>query len=239
MDPRESVIHHRLHQIKKILVVASGKGGVGKSLVASSLALSMKDQGKTVGLLDLDMYGPSAHVILGVNPDAFPKEDNGILPFGVQGMKFMSTVYFTKDKPAAFRGEDITNIMIELLAITRWDDLDVLIIDMPPGLGDEMLDVLRFIPEKEFLIVTTSSKVAYAAVKKLLLLLKELHEPIVGVIENMTKESNAFIRKQVQQENIPYLGALAFDDTLEKSIGNPKKHRQTSFYQTLTVLQIH
>jgi len=150
MDARVSVIEKRLKNIKRIISVASGKGGVGKSLVASSLALNLSKKGFKIGLLDLDLYGPSSHIILGVK-DVFPKEEKGIIPPNVHGINFMSIVYFTEDKPSPFRGIDISNIIIELLAITQWGSLDFLIIDMPPGMGDETLDVIRLIKKSEFL----------------------------------------------------------------------------------------
>ena len=134
MEPRPSVIQTRLKDVKRVIAVASGKGGVGKSMVASTLALSLSNKGKTVGLLDLDLYGPSSHIILGFSPDGFPDEDQGIIPQKINDIKFMSLVYFSEDKPGAFRGDDVTNIILELLAITRWDDLDYLIIDLPPGI---------------------------------------------------------------------------------------------------------
>lgn len=233
MDPRESVISHRLCQVKKIIVVASGKGGVGKSIVASTLALVLKQQGKQVGLLDLDMYGPSAHVILDVDPHQFPEEENGVLPFDVHGLKFMSTVYFTKDKPSAFRGLDITNIIVEMLAITRWDELDVLVVDMPPGLGDEMLDVLRLLPSPQFLVVTTSSKVSYVAVEKLLKLCTEINVPLIGVLENMAEPLSTYIEEKIENIHLPHLGKINIDHHLEASLGNPEKLLNTTFASEL------
>ncbi len=167
MDVRTSVIDKRLGKIKRIISIASGKGGVGKSLVAASFALSLSKKGYKVGLLDLDIYGPSSHIILGINDFSFPKEEKGILPHEVSGIKFMSIVYFSQDKPAPLRGTDITNVIIELLAITLWEELDYLIIDMPPGIGDETLDVIHLIKKSEFVVISTPSKVALGAVDKL------------------------------------------------------------------------
>ena len=100
--------------------MASGKGGVGKSLVAASLALHLSKKGYQVGLLDLDLYGPSSHIILGVK-DVFPKEHKGLIPPQVHGIHFMSIVYFTEDKPSAFRGVDITNIIWSCWRSPSWD----------------------------------------------------------------------------------------------------------------------
>jgi len=201
MDARISVIDKRLKNIKRIISVASGKGGVGKSLVASSLALNLSKKGFKIGLLDLDLYGPSSHIILGVK-DVFPKEEKGIIPPNVHGINFMSIVYFTEDKPSPFRGIDISNIIIELLAITQWGSLDFLIIDMPPGIGDETLDVIRLIKKSEFLVVSTPSKVALGAVSKLLKILKELKIPIIGVLENMSMTKSSFIKNEIDSMDL-------------------------------------
>ena len=223
MDVRESVIEKRLNKINRIICIASGKGGVGKSLIASTLALKLKDNGYKVGLLDLDLYGPSSHIILGFKRKGFPEEDKGILPSKVNDIKFMSIIYFSEDKPSPFRGLDISNIIIELLAITQWGTLDYLIIDMPPGIGDETLDVIRLIKNCEFIVVTTPSKVTMGAVNKLLLILLELKIPILGLIENMVLKNSNSIKNQIHEMNLYYLGSINFDYDLEKLIGNPEE----------------
>jgi ATP-binding protein involved in chromosome partitioning len=229
MDVRTSVIEKRLSKVKRIISVASGKGGVGKSLIASSLALSLSKKGHKVGLLDLDLYGPSSHIILGVNDFSFPEEEKGILPHNVSGIKFMSIVYFSEDKPAPLRGIDITNVIIELLAITQWGELDYLIIDMPPGIGDETLDVIHLVKKSEFLVVSIPSTVAMAAVKKLLNILKELRLPIIGVVENMKLSESDLIKKEVESMNLKHLGSIGYDYDLEEAIGKPEKLIETNF----------
>ncbi len=226
MEPRTSVIEKRLKNINRIIAVASGKGGVGKSLVASSLALHLSQKDYRVGLLDLDLYGPSSHIILGVKNE-FPSEEKGIIPPKIHGISFMSIVYFTEEKPSPFRGVDISNIILELLAITQWGSLDFLIIDMPPGIGDETLDVIRYMKTSEFLVVTTPSKVAMGAVSKLLTILLELEKPVLGVIENMTMTDSSFIKKEVHRLQVRYLGKIHFDENLEESIGNPDRLLKT------------
>lgn len=232
MEARVSVIDKRLTNIKRIISVASGKGGVGKSLIASSLALNLSKKGYKVGLLDLDLYGPSSHIILGVK-DVFPKEEKGIIPPTIHGIQFMSIVYFTEDKPASFRGDDISNIIIELLAITQWGKLDYLIIDMPPGMGDETLDVIKLVKNSEFLVVTTPSKVAISAVGKLLAMLQELKIPIIGVVENMTTAQSHFIKNIICKMRLFYLGSISLDQNLENSIGRPDKLLKTNFMNDL------
>jgi len=233
MDVRESVIGKRLRNINRIICVASGKGGVGKSLIASTLALKLEKKGYNVGILDLDLYGPSSHIILGFNKKGFPDEDKGIIPSKINNIKFMSIIYFSDDKPAPFRGLDISNIIIELLAITQWGSLDYLIIDMPPGIGDETLDIIRLIKNCEFIVVTTPSKVAMGAVKKLLLILTELKIPILGVIENMVIKNSNLIKNQIKNMDLNYLGSIIFDTNLEESIGKPKKLLKTDMVNDL------
>ena len=228
MEARVSVIEKRLKKIKRIISVASGKGGVGKSLVASSLALNLSRKGYKVGLLDLDLYGPSSHIILGVK-DVFPVEEKGIIPPDIHGINFMSIVYFTEDKPSPFRGIDISNIIIELLAITRWGELDYLIIDMPPGIGDETLDVIRLVKKSEFLVVTSPSKVSMGAVGKLLQLLKELKLPVIGVVENMKMIDSNYVKDSVSKMGLTYLNSIYFDQNLEGSIGDANKLLETDF----------
>lgn len=233
MEPRTSVIKNRLEKIDNIISVASGKGGVGKSLVASTLALNLSKKGKKVGLLDLDLYGPSSHIILGLKKFDFPEEENGIIPPEIDGIKFMSIVIFTKDLPSAFRGIDITNIIIELLTITRWGKLDYLIIDMPPGIGDETLDVINLVKKSKFLVVTTPSKVAMGAVNKLLKMLKEQNLPMVGVLENMKMKKGDYVKNSVNELGIDYLGAIGFDENLEEAISEPKLLHDTNFMKDM------
>ena len=233
MDPRLSVIDKRLSKIKRIIAVASSKGGVGKSLIASSLALNLSKKGYKIGLLDLDLYGPSSHIILGVTNFSLPEENKAILPYKIDGLNFMSIVYFTEDKPVSFRGIDITNIIIELLSIIQWGELDFLIIDMPPGIGDETLDLIKLVKKSEFLVVVTPSKVAMGAVGKLLKLLKELKLPVIGVVENMKKASSNYIKDTVTKMGFKYLDSISFDQDLEESIGSPKRLLESDFMKDL------
>lgn len=204
-------------------------------MVASSLALHLAHKGCKVGLLDLDLYGPSSHIILGIKKE-FPKEEKGIIPPTIHGISFMSIVYFTEEKPSPFRGVDISNIILELLAITQWGSLDYLIIDMPPGIGDETLDVIRYMKKSEFLVVTTPSKVAMGAVSKLLKILIELKKPVLGVIENMTMTDSSFIEEEVKKLKVQYLGKIHFDETLEEAIGNVDRLAETQAMKNLTMI---
>lgn len=227
MDPRVTIIEERLKSIKRIIAVAAGKGGVGKSTVATGLALVLSEMGYRVGLLDLDFYGPSTHVILGVPEGLQPTEDHGIVPPKVCGIEFISIAYYTGKNPAPVRGPDLTNALIELLAITRWGELDFLIVDMPPGLGDTTLDAIRFLKNSHFLVVTTPSRIAYETVSKLIMLLSELKIPIVGVIENMRRPGGQ------ARSAFAVMGELPFDEGLEETFGAPERFLQTEFAQRL------
>ena len=227
-DPRIGIIDERIKGINNIVAVSSGKGGVGKSLIASTIALTLAREGYSVGLFDLDFTSPSTHVILGVK-DLQPEEKKGIIPPQVHGFKYMSIIYYSGDYTSPLRGADISNALIELLAITRWNTLDFLIIDMPPGISDATLDIIRLIKETKFLIITTPSQLAFETVRKLINLLTELKIPIIGVIENMKMKESSFIRQQVKGRGIAFLGEIPFDIELEEAIGNVNKLSETVF----------
>lgn len=233
MDPRIEVIKNRLEGVDKLVPVASGKGGVGKSLIASTSALIASRDGNDVGLLDLDLHGPSAHVILGAEDYTFPEEEKGVIPPRVDGIRFMSAVYYSQDKPSPLRGDDISNALRELLAITRWGDLDYLFIDMPPGIGNETLDAIQLMEEARFLVVTTPSKVAHSTVEKLIETLNELEVPISGVVENMKMEETPSTREEIEKLGVSYLGEIRFDPEVEKAIGEPEKLLRTKFSKDL------
>jgi len=234
-DPRLAIIPRRFDKVKRIIAVSSGKGGVGKSMLAVALALALKEKGKRVGLLDLDFTSPSTHVILGVS-QLYPDEEKGITPPDAHGLSYMSIVHYSVDEPVPLRGADSSNAIIELLAITRWEALDYLIIDMPPGIGDATLDMMRLIPRIEFLVVTTPSRLAYESVRKLLVLLNDQKIPTLGVVENMGMEHTPYIEAETKKEKTKYLGVLDYDASVEASIGNPENLKKTRFYRQIRKL---
>ncbi|OYT47158.1 ATP-binding protein [Candidatus Bathyarchaeota archaeon ex4484_231] len=232
IDPRISVIHERLRNVRNIIAVSSGKGGVGKSLVASAAALTLARKGFKVALFDLDFTSPSSHIILGID-DLQPKEEKGIIPPEVHGLKYMSIVYYAGERASPLRGADISNALIELFAVTIWGDLDFLIIDMPPGISDATLDLLRFVGNIKFLIVTTPSQLAFETVRKFIELLSEIKVPVIGVIENMKMKDSTFIKQQVESKGVRFLGEIPFDPQLEESIGNVERFLATRFSKAL------
>jgi ATP-binding protein involved in chromosome partitioning len=221
-DPRTSIISQRLERIRRIIAVSSGKGGVGKSLVATTLALTLSKNGCKVGLFDLDFTSPSTHLILGAK-NVQPTEDKGLIPPKVKGLEYMSLIYYSGEHAAPLRGADTSNALIEMLAVTLWGNLDYLIIDTPPGIGDAMLDLVRLVPRIEFLIVTTPSQLAFETVKKQAGLLLELKIPIIGIVENMKMVKTKKVQQQTVALGIKFLTEIPYDPTVEDSIGNPKK----------------
>ena len=235
IDPREIAINARLENVKRIIPVVSGKGGVGKSLVSTTLALALAERHR-VGLLDLDFHGASDHVILGFEPKEFPEEDRGVVPPTVHGIKFMTIAYYTEDRPTPLRGKEISDALIELLTITRWDELDYLIIDMPPGLGDQLLDVLRFLKRGEFLVVATPSKLALNVVEKLIQLLLEEKHKILGVVENMKLDEEEDVKKLAERYGVPYLISIPFYPDLDAKVGNVGELMKTEFAEKIREL---
>ena len=229
-DPRVCVIAERMKGIRRIIAVSSGKGGVGKSLIASTLALALAKKGHKVGLFDLDFTSPSTHIILGAK-DAQPKEEKGIVPPVIKGLEYMSLIYYSRDKATPLRGADITNALIELLAVTRWSQLDFLVIDMPPGIGDAVLDLIRLVKRIEFLIVTTPSQLAFETVKKLANLLQDLKVPVIGVVENMKTKQAKSIQQQTEKLGLAFLGEIPYDLKVEEAIGDETKLLSTVLAQ--------
>jgi len=228
VDPRTSIIEERMKAISRIIAVSSGKGGVGKSLVASTLALSLARKGCKVGLFDLDFTSPSTHMILGIE-GLEPKEEKGIIPPVVCGFEYMSIIYYTGEKAVPLRGAEVSNALIELLSVTKWGKLDFLVIDMPPGIGDATLDLIRLLGKIEFLIVTTSSRLAFETVRKLVLLLIELNVPVVGVVENMKMDGSSDVRRETRRLGVGLVGEIPYDPKVESAIGNTEELLGTSF----------
>ncbi len=232
VDPRISVIDDRLKEIRHIIAVVGGKGGVGKSLVAATLSLILAKKDYKVGLFDLDFTSPSTHIILNVK-GLQPKEEKGIIPPKVHDISYMSIVFYSGNYALPLRAADVSNALIELLSITRWGTQDVLIVDMPPGISDATLDIIQLVKRIRFLIVTTPSQLAYATVEKLMDLLSELTMPIVGILENMKRKASLSIESQVEQKHIRFLGAIPFDVKIEEAIGNTEMLLDTAFAKKL------
>jgi ATP-binding protein involved in chromosome partitioning len=220
-DPRLSVLSERLGGVGKVVVFTSSKGGVGKTLLSVTTSLVLSRKGVGVGLLDIDVTNPTAHIALGVDPSSVrPVEEKGVVPPEVSGVKFMSPVFFTADRPAALRGENISSAIREIISITRWPGVDVLIVDTPPGMSDELLELITNIRRFSALVVTTPSVLSLRSAIKLV----DLIGPNVsGVVVNMAPDRNiGKMLQAVKELNLPvYL--LPYDPTVEQAIGNPQK----------------
>ncbi len=176
-----------LPQIKNIVAVASGKGGVGKSTTAANLALALAAEGATVGLLDADIYGPSQPLMMGI-ADQKPHSEDGktMVPLQAHGVQVMSIGFMVEaDSPMVWRGPMATQALDQLLRQTNWSDLDYLIVDMPPGTGDIQLTLSQRVPLTGAVIVTTPQDIALLDAKKGIKMFEKVGVPILGIVENM------------------------------------------------------
>ncbi|MDH3283459.1 MAG: Mrp/NBP35 family ATP-binding protein [Acidobacteriota bacterium] len=222
IDPRLAAVEKRLDSVERILAVTGGKGGIGKSVVATTLSIVLARAGRSSGLLDLDLTGPTAHVLLGAQPKA-PREEFGVRPQVVDGVSFMSVACFSGTSPAPLRGEDVTNVLLEILAITNWGKLDTLTIDMPPGLGDAALDVVRLIPRAEHLVVATGSRVVLETVRRNVEVLNRYRARILGMVGNMDRGDDSLVRELAAAHGVRFLGSLPYDETIESRVGIPDR----------------
>jgi ATP-binding protein involved in chromosome partitioning len=258
IDPRTSIIAKRTEHIGRIVVFAGGKGGVGKSACSVVTALHLARSGKRVGLFDADFTGASAHIFLGTDL-GFPEEEHGVVPTDVgYGLRFMSAAAYTGERGFPLRGKESTDVFLELFAITRWNELDYLILDMPPGLGDELLDVVRYLDKKEAVLVTIPSLISARVVARLARFFRDEEVPIAGLIENMvpgSDESGGGYQQQhgpelgqgpshgrgcggdafpeytrvVEGMNAPLISSVPFFADFEASIGNPETLLRSRF----------
>ena len=169
-----------------VVVVTSGKGGVGKSTVAANLAVSLSARGLRVGLLDADIYGPSLPTLFGI--DSKPQmRDNKIIPLEAHGVKVMSIGFIMDpDKALIWRGPLVAQLITQFLNDVSWGDLDYLVLDLPPGTGDVQLTLVQKIPISGAVIVTTPQEVALADAVKGLKMFDEVKTPVLGIVENMS-----------------------------------------------------
>lgn len=175
--------------VKNIIAIASGKGGVGKSTSAVNLALALSQEGARVGILDADIYGPSVGMMLGIPADTRPEthEDKEFIPVAAHGIQAMSMAFLvTEQTPMVWRGPMVSGALMQLLTQTRWDDLDYLIIDMPPGTGDIQLTLSQKVPVTGAIVVTTPQDIALLDCKKGIEMFRKVNIPVFGVIENMS-----------------------------------------------------
>lgn len=172
--------------IKNIIAVASGKGGVGKSTTAVNLALALAAEGATVGMLDADIYGPSQPMMLGITGRPQSKDGKSMQPMEGHGIQAMSVGFLIDpETPMVWRGPMVTQALEQLLNETRWNNLDYLVIDLPPGTGDIQLTLAQKVPVTGAVIVTTPQDIALLDARKGLKMFEKVGVPIIGIVENM------------------------------------------------------
>lgn len=224
-------VQSRLPQIKKIIAVASGKGGVGKSTVAANLAASLSQLDYKVGLLDADIYGPSQHIMFGLkdkDPIVEPREKGQnplIIPYQVDGLHLISFGFFVKESEAVvWRGPMASRAFQQMVDDVKWPELDYLILDLPPGTGDIQLSIAQLLQVTGAVIVTTPQDVALADAIKGVTMFQKVNIPVLGIIENMSyfqcpecgHQSHIFshggAKNKAEKLNVEFLGELPLEE---------------------------
>lgn len=220
LDPRKVFVKKKYNEFPRIIAFASGKGGVGKSTLSGLFSMYLAQKGYRIGLMDLDFYGPSSHIILNAEIKNFPKEDKGVVPPLASNVYFMSVVFYSENKPLVMRGRDLSEAVIEILTITNWPKLDYIIFDMPPGLGDVLLTISELV-SAHFIVVSGPSKVMMESVEKLIEFIKEQNIPYIGLIENMARKDSDFVSSRCEEIGFPYIGKVSFYENIEDLYGKP------------------
>ncbi len=221
--------------IKNIIAVASGKGGVGKSTTSVNLALALAAEGARVGILDADIYGPSQPRMLGANARPQTEDGKTMMPVICHDIQSMSIGYMIEeDNPMIWRGPMVTQALEQLLNDTNWDNLDYLVIDLPPGTGDVQLTLAQKIPVSASVIVTTPQDIALLDARKALKMFEKVEVPVLGVIENMSThicsqcghEEHIFGAgggvRMAEDYGIELLGSLPLDITIRENADGGK-----------------
>lgn len=225
-----------LPNVKNIIAVASGKGGVGKSTTSVNLALALAAEGARVGLLDADIYGPSQPRMLGISGQPKSEDGSSLEPMENYGIQAMSIGFLIEeDTPMIWRGPMVTQALEQLLSDTKWKDLDYLIIDMPPGTGDTQLTLSQKIPVSGAVIVTTPQDIALLDARKGLKMFEKVEVAVLGIIENMSThicsqcghEEHIFGagggERMAQEHDVDLLGSLPLDIKIREQVdsGHP------------------
>lgn len=177
----------RVPGIKRVVAVASGKGGVGKSTVSVNLACGLKHLGAKVGLLDCDIYGPSVPLMMGVNEKPTIGDDEKLVPPANHGVKVMSMgLLLNDDQPVIWRGPMIVKTIQQFLFSVDWGELDYLLVDLPPGTGDAQLTLCQTVPLDGGVVVTTPQEASLGVVRKGIAMFEKVNVPILGIVENMS-----------------------------------------------------
>jgi ATP-binding protein involved in chromosome partitioning len=225
-----------IDNIKNIIAIASGKGGVGKSTTAVNLALALSAEGANVGILDADIYGPSQPRMLGVSAKPDSQDGKTLEPITSYQLQAMSIGFLIEEEtPMIWRGPMVTQALEQLLKDTNWKDLDYLIIDLPPGTGDTQLTLAQKVPVSGAVIVTTPQDIALLDARKALKMFEKVEVPVLGIVENMSihicskcgHEEHIFGQgggnRMADDYDVDFLGALPLDIRIreETDAGKP------------------
>ncbi len=225
-----------LKGVKNVIAVASGKGGVGKSTTAVNLALALQAEGAQVGIMDADIYGPSLPRMIGATGKPESKDGKSMEPIVSHGLQTISIGYLVDEEtPMIWRGPMVTSALQQLINDTNWQDLDYLIIDLPPGTGDVQLTLAQKVPVSGAVIVTTPQDIALLDARKGLKMFEKVSVPVLGIVENMSThicsqcghEEHIFGegggKRMAEQHNVMLLGSLPLDINIREQVdsGNP------------------
>ena len=206
--------------VKRIIAIASGKGGVGKSTCSVNLACALTHLGARVGLLDCDIYGPSIPLMMGVHERPTVNAEERLLPPSNHGVKVMSIgLLVTDDQPVVWRGPMITKTIQQFLLAVEWGDLDFLLVDLPPGTGDAQLSLCQTVPLDGGVIITTPQEASLGVVRKGIAMFRKVNVPILGIVENMsyfTTPNGERVeifghgggKEEAARQNVPFLGEV-------------------------------
>jgi ATP-binding protein involved in chromosome partitioning len=224
-----------MSNVKNIIAVASGKGGVGKSTTATNLALALAAEGATVGILDADIYGPSQPMMMGISGRPESLDGKTMEPLENYGIQVSSIGFMIDpDQPMVWRGPMVTQALQQLLEQTNWRDLDYLIIDMPPGTGDIQLTLSQKVPVTGAVIVTTPQDIALLDARKGLKMFEKVDIPILGIVENMSTHicsncghaepifGSGGGEKMCAEYGVPFLGALPLTMSIREQADSGK-----------------
>ncbi|GAB4363322.1 MAG: Mrp/NBP35 family ATP-binding protein [Calditrichia bacterium] len=216
--------------IKNIIAVASGKGGVGKSTVSTNLALALAQRGVKVGLMDSDIYGPSIHIMMGIHERPMVTPEQKIIPIEKYGIKMMSMGFLVdSDAPLIWRGPLVMKAVEQFLRDVDWQDLDILVIDLPPGTGDAQLTLVQKTPLSGAVIVTTPQEVALVDARRGLKMFQKVNTRVLGIVENMSYficphcKEKSFIfgndggARSARQLGVPLLGQVPIEAEVTES----------------------
>ena len=224
------------NEIKHKIMVMSGKGGVGKTTVAVNLALTLSKRGYKVGLLDADIHGPNTQKMLGIENEKLEAEDSNIIPISFSNLKVVSIAFLLSDKdsPVIWRGPLKSKIISQFINDVVWGTLDYIVVDLPPGTGDEPMSIAQLLISDGAVIVTTPQDVALLDSRKAVNFAKKLNVPVVGIIENMSgficpycgKEIDLFKKgggkKASEDLKVPFLGSIPIEPKIVDSSDSGK-----------------